>query len=465
MRLNNWLGLLYHTIIVVICGAIIWAMNHFAAEWGFMYNRMGIKIALTALPWILYFIFGGFLAKKKQRSLDFVSGLAVLLIGLIVVIIAFAGHRMELFSMAPGQSMWTLPMDVFLLPAILGLTVWGKGYEILYIVIALVAPTVLFGLRRLLSAGKYRDEDDEDEYDEEADLEEADEEIAENEASEGIELEEEPETKAVPIVMQEPVSTQKTMQWNAEELQKAESELQKPAKEKVTVKGQQLSEEEVNMILAAREETLREEATKETLNGAEESKQKIAEKDEVRRADELESVEAKEMSEKGTTDEEKMKPIVMTATEPKKEMKVTEEVEEAQETQEAQETKMPFIMEGPVRDMTKEEPPAFKTRPIPDFIAKSAEGEAVEVEPSKAETEEGGLFGGRKRRPSGRRMVVQQPEIVEKQQRAEIEWRSHREGSSLHRPDVAKRADESFQSGGSEVHDILFNDDKEVHDE
>lgn len=379
--------------------------------------------------------------------------------------------------MAPGQSMWTLPMDVFLLPAILGLTVWGKGYEILYIAIALVAPTVLFGLRRLLSAGKYRDEDDEDdedEYDEAedleaADLEEADEEIAENEASERVELEEEPETKAVPIVMQEPVSTQKTMQWNAEELQKAESELQKPAKEKVTVKGQQLSEEEVNMILAAREETLREETTEEvteeTLKVAEESKQKIAEKDEVRRADELESVKAKEKSEEGTTDEEKMKPIVMAASEPKKEMKVADEVEEAQEAQEAQETKMPFIMEGPVRDMTKEEPPAFKTRPIPDFIAKSTEGEAVEAEPSKAETEEGGLFGGRKRRPSGRRMVVQQPEIVEKQQqRVEIEWRSHREGSSLHRPDVAKRADESFQSGGSEVHDILFNDDKDVHD-
>lgn len=260
MKLNNWLGLLFHTIIVALCGALIWAMNYFASDWGFMYDHIAVKIVITLVPVLLYWIFAKILPGRAEKSRDFTSGMAILIIGLVVFGVAMFGFGGDLTGLEFGESMWTLPMDVFLLPAILVLSVWGLGYNIIGLVASTILPTIIFGISRKVSRiGR------EEEYEEVEEEEELDKEDILEEPIEARPAEEVQETVAADA------NFDQTIQWkkDSEETEsKVDGKTQavpvvEPKDEvKVTapkIGGETLTQEEIEMILAARAQRRRQE--------------------------------------------------------------------------------------------------------------------------------------------------------------------------------------------------------------
>ncbi|NLY08746.1 MAG: hypothetical protein GXZ11_02420 [Tissierellia bacterium] len=509
MRLNNWLGLLYHAFVVAICGAVIWAMNRYGAEWGFIYNHIAVKVALSLLPVLLYWLLAKLLPGKKDKKRDFTSGLAIFFIALITLIVAFAGHRQELFSMGFGGSVWTLPLDVFMLPVILVLSIWGKGYNIIFLVAGMLLPTILFGLSRVVGRIGTKEEY---EVDEDEELEAEDdifEEAATIESEEPLEeplkeevkvsqetmqwiksepVEELKEEVVAPIISETPIkpAPKSNLEKEPEELvgepvpqETVSQDINPIIKEERVIKpeerldnkgvsekegiveedkvkeslagGMQLTPEEIEMIMKAR-------AAKVTVNGIEEAEDKAVE---VEPAVEFKSTEKKHEE------------VIQAKT-----IVVKDVIEEINKVENESVIGKKEIEEIPEKIEAKEV--VYEEKPLPSFIKESIDREKERKEAEVLEEEEdrisdawsgtkemlGNLFGSKKKRKKTSRTSRESVEnpvedviIDEPKPKVEIEWKSSRRDTSLKKPEPAVNAEKSFKTGEDQVRDILFNDD------
>ncbi|KXB72121.1 hypothetical protein HMPREF1864_00235 [Peptoniphilus sp. DNF00840] len=107
-----------------------------------------------ALILILYFNFGKGLSKKNARSLDFLAGNLIWLIGLVLFAFAFVGLGREVFSRSVGGSYWKFPLEFFLMPQVYAIKILGIAYNPLSLFVASLVPGFIYGISIKISRAK-----------------------------------------------------------------------------------------------------------------------------------------------------------------------------------------------------------------------------------------------------------------------------------------------------------------------
>ena len=129
-------------------------INFSAPVRGFVYSNIIFRVVLCLVPVYLYFNLGKGMSKKKPKSLDFLTGSIVFVIGLVLGIVALAGLGTNVFNVNVFSSMWRFPLDIFLYPEVYIIEVLGIKQNILTFIVALAFPSIIYGLSIKVSRKK-----------------------------------------------------------------------------------------------------------------------------------------------------------------------------------------------------------------------------------------------------------------------------------------------------------------------
>lgn len=151
---NNTRALIFHILIVFITFALACLINLSSQVRNLVYGNLAFRVILVALILILYFNFGKGLSKKNARSLDFLAGNLIWLIGLVLFAFAFVGLGREVFSRSVGGSYWKFPLEFFLMPQIYAIKILGIAYNPLSLFVASLVPGFIYGISIKISRAK-----------------------------------------------------------------------------------------------------------------------------------------------------------------------------------------------------------------------------------------------------------------------------------------------------------------------
>lgn len=151
---NNTRALIFHILIVFITFALACLINLSSQVRNLVYGNLAFRVILVALILILYFNFGKGLSKKNARSLDFLAGNLIWLIGLVLFAFAFVGLGREVFSRSVGGSYWKFPLEFFLMPEVYAIKILGIAYNPLSLFVASLVPGFIYGISIKISRAK-----------------------------------------------------------------------------------------------------------------------------------------------------------------------------------------------------------------------------------------------------------------------------------------------------------------------
>lgn len=151
---NNTRALIFHILIVFITFALACLINLSSQVRNLVYGNLAFRVILVALILILYFNFGKGLSKKNARSLDFLAGNLIWLIGLVLFAFAFVGLGREVFSRSVGGSYWKFPLEFFLMPQVYAIKILGIAYNPLSLFVASLVPGFVYGISIKISRAK-----------------------------------------------------------------------------------------------------------------------------------------------------------------------------------------------------------------------------------------------------------------------------------------------------------------------
>lgn len=151
---NNTRALIFHILIVFITFALACLINLSSQVRNLVYGNLAFRVILVALILILYFNFGKGLSKKNARSLDFLAGNLIWLIGLVLFAFAFVGLGREVFSRSVGGSYWKFPLEFFLMPEVYAIKILGIAYNPLSLFVASLVPGFVYGISIKISRAK-----------------------------------------------------------------------------------------------------------------------------------------------------------------------------------------------------------------------------------------------------------------------------------------------------------------------
>lgn len=151
---NNTRALIFHILIVFITFALACLINLSSQVRNLVYGNLAFRVILVALILILYFNFGKGLSKKNARSLDFLAGNLIWLIGLVLFAFAFVGLGREVFSRSVGGSYWKFPLEFFLMPQVYAIKILGIDYNPLSLFVASLVPGFIYGISIKISRAK-----------------------------------------------------------------------------------------------------------------------------------------------------------------------------------------------------------------------------------------------------------------------------------------------------------------------
>ena len=151
---NSTRALIFHILIVFITFALACLINLSSQVRNLVYGNLAFRVILVALILILYFNFGKGLSKKNARSLDFLAGNLIWLIGLVLFAFAFVGLGREVFSRSVGGSYWKFPLEFFLMPQVYAIKILGIAYNPLSLFVASLVPGFIYGISIKISRAK-----------------------------------------------------------------------------------------------------------------------------------------------------------------------------------------------------------------------------------------------------------------------------------------------------------------------
>lgn len=151
---NNTRALIFHILIVFITFALACLINLSSQVRNLVYGNLAFKVILVTLILILYFNFGKGLSKKNARSLDFLAGNLIWLIGLVLFAFAFVGLGREVFSRSVGGSYWKFPLEFFLMPQVYAIKILGIAYNPISLFVASLVPGFIYGISIKISRAK-----------------------------------------------------------------------------------------------------------------------------------------------------------------------------------------------------------------------------------------------------------------------------------------------------------------------
>lgn len=151
---NNTRGLIFHLLIVAIVFAISFVINLSESVRSLVYGNLIFKIIFVLLIVLLYFNFGKGMSKKNSKSLDFLAGNLIILIGIILFAFAFLGMGMDFFTKPVGSSYWKFPVELFLMPEVYAIKVLGLKYNFISLLVAALIPGIIYGISIKISRNK-----------------------------------------------------------------------------------------------------------------------------------------------------------------------------------------------------------------------------------------------------------------------------------------------------------------------
>ncbi|MBP2025984.1 hypothetical protein [Peptoniphilus stercorisuis] len=142
---NNFRGLVFHILVIVFMFFLSLLLNISEVVRNFVYTSFIFKIILTILPAFIYYNLAKIMSKKSSKKFDFLNGIFIVIIGLILGIIAFTGLGLGIFSKEVFSSMWRFPLDIFLFPQMYILEIYNIRHNIITFIIILFIPSIIYG--------------------------------------------------------------------------------------------------------------------------------------------------------------------------------------------------------------------------------------------------------------------------------------------------------------------------------
>lgn len=143
---NNIRALVYHIIIIMISTFMLTLFKKLSDTIDIKLNNILIKILISSIVFIIYYNFGKLMNLKANPKLDFATGGLIGAIGFVLFLLASIGHGGQVFTVPLSSSLWRMPFDIFMTPMHLVYTVLGIKMNLLFLVIALLFPTLVMGL-------------------------------------------------------------------------------------------------------------------------------------------------------------------------------------------------------------------------------------------------------------------------------------------------------------------------------
>ena len=142
---NNLRGLVFHILVIVFMFFLSLLLNISEVVRNFVYTNFIFKIILTILPAFIYYNLAKIMSKKASKKSDFLNGLFIVIIGLLLGIIAFMRLGLNVFNTEVFPSMWRFPLDIFLFPEMYILEMYHIKHNIITFIISLFIPSIIYG--------------------------------------------------------------------------------------------------------------------------------------------------------------------------------------------------------------------------------------------------------------------------------------------------------------------------------
>lgn len=153
---NNTRGLFIHIFVGIIIFLMAFIINLSKALRSIIYGNIVFRIIISLVPILLYYNFSKVMSKKKNPKLDYLSGNLIVLFALVLFVPGFLFTGKNFFSLAIASKAIKFPFEIFLLPQIYVIKVLNIPYNLLSLILATLAPTLIYGISIRISREKIK---------------------------------------------------------------------------------------------------------------------------------------------------------------------------------------------------------------------------------------------------------------------------------------------------------------------
>lgn len=146
---NNILACIGQVILAILTFLFLTLIHGGEHVAGYFYSGIGGKIFFILVPALYYWLLGKLMSRTAGRSGILLPGLGIVLLSLLFGFIGFSGLGSSWREMTVGQSMWRLPLDLFLLPQMIWATLFNLPKEEYVILLLSAVPGLIFTLSLL----------------------------------------------------------------------------------------------------------------------------------------------------------------------------------------------------------------------------------------------------------------------------------------------------------------------------
>ncbi|NLY20854.1 MAG: hypothetical protein GXZ08_06195 [Tissierellia bacterium] len=156
---NNIRALIYHILMIFLATLILFGFKKISDVLDIKLNNIIVKLIIVALFFFAYYYFGKLMSLRINPKYDFLNGLIIAGLGLLLFMFGYLGLGSEMFNIELIASLWKMPFDIFMSPVLVCYTVLGIKYNLLLVILALLLPGIIMGFgfrKRRIKVNKIR---------------------------------------------------------------------------------------------------------------------------------------------------------------------------------------------------------------------------------------------------------------------------------------------------------------------
>lgn len=143
---NNLRAVLFHIFIGIVVFAFAFIINYIDVVRDLLYGNFVSRFIVGCIPIILYYNFGKWLNIRESKSMDFLFGNLISLIAFILFLPSLLYYGFGAFNLSVGGSLLRLGFDLFMMPELYILNLFGISNGLINFVISLFIPSIIFGI-------------------------------------------------------------------------------------------------------------------------------------------------------------------------------------------------------------------------------------------------------------------------------------------------------------------------------